>query len=68
MERSKNVSGMHKDDITREVLRLLDGRTITDGLGHPLHLQFAPDSTGDSWLSVTDHKGNSGRVFVGIGR
>jgi hypothetical protein len=69
MQRSIDVGGMHKDDITREVIKHLDGLTITDGLGRPLTLAHTPDDeTGDSWISVTDHKGRTGRVFVGIGR
>lgn len=68
LERSKNVSGMHKDDITREIFFRLQGVTIMDGLGHPLHLdtQYTPDE--GLRLTVTDYKGNVGDVYIGVGR
>lgn len=28
------MSGMHKDDLEKEFVRLMDGRIIEDGLGH----------------------------------
>lgn len=68
MKRSENVSGMHKDDITREIFFRLQGRTITDGLGHPLRLdtQYTPDE--GLQLTVTDYRGNVGTVHIGVGR
>lgn len=70
MERSKDTSGMHKDDLTKAIIREFDGRTMTDGLGHRIYVEKAtnPEYEGDSWLSITDHKGRVGHVFVGIGR
>lgn len=68
MQRSENVSGMHKDDITREILRLLDGRTITDGLGHPLRLEADRQDGQQLWVKLTDHKGRVGTCYIGIGR
>lgn len=70
MERSTNVGGMHKDDLTRQVIAEFDGRTLTDGLGNRIYVERATDPgyDEDKWLSVTDHRGRVGHVYVGIGR
>jgi hypothetical protein len=63
-----DVSPMHCDDITRDILVQLDGVTITDGLGRSLYLEKSDDPDNKNWLVVTDHAGRTGRVYVGIGR
>lgn len=70
MERSKDTSGMHKDDLTKAIIREFDKTTLIDGLGHRIFIERAtnPEYAGDSWLSITDHRGRVGHVYVGIGR
>lgn len=70
MERKADVSGMHLDDITRYIEKMMYDVIITDSLGNPLHIKAmrTEDGYNESKLVITDHKGREGWAYIGIGR